>query len=459
MLDTSGAKAGTFPTRERSKEGWIITTDQEERLGGLISSRDATIGVVGLGYVGLPVAVTFAEAGFRVIGVDLRVEKVEAIEAGRTHLKDIADDRVAPLVEKGTLRATVSFDALREADVVIICVPTPLAEGVPDLSSIVFAGEEICKVIKPGSLFLLESTTYPGTTEELLRPLLEAGGLYAGKDFFVAYSPERIDPGNVVYGFADIPKIVGGIDAASTRVATKLYEQVVPKVVPVSGTMEAELAKLIENTFRHVNIALINELAVYSHEMGIDIWEAVEAAATKPFGYMPFWPSPGWGGHCIPLDPSYLSWRVRKHRAHEVRFVELAQAINSEMPRHVLERISSLLNDEGKPIRGSKILGIGVAYKGGTEDTRESAGLRILSELRRRGSEVRYHDPLVPNIIIASESQASIPLTPELLKSQDLVLVLVPQQEVDWELVAEHSPLVFDCCNALRRKSDTIKRL
>ena len=345
-------------------KGEQITSDLEDRLAALITSREAVIGLVGLGYVGLPVAVTFAEAGYSVVGVDLRAEKVEAIQAGRTHLKDISDERVAPLVDAGKLKATTSFDALRDADVVIICVPTPIAEGAPDLSSVVCAGEEIGKVIKPGALFILESTTYPGTTEELLQPLLEAGGLRAGESFFLAYSPERIDPGNPTFDFGDIPKIVGGIDDASTRLATHLYQQVVPRAIPVSGTKEAELAKLIENTFRHVNIALINELTVYSHEMGIDIWESIEAAASKPFGFMPFWPSPGWGGHCIPLDPSYLSWKVRKHRHHEVRFVELAQAVNSEMPRHVMERVSVLLNEIVKPLRNSKILGVGVDYKG-----------------------------------------------------------------------------------------------
>lgn len=426
---------------------------------GLIDSREAVIGVVGLGYVGLPVAVAFAEAGFNVLGVDLRVEKIDAITSGRTHLKDIPDARVEPLVKAGKLSATSSFEAIRRADAVIICVPTPLADGAPDLSSVVFAGEELGKVVKPGSLFVLESTTYPGTTEELLRPLLEAGGLKASEDFFLAYSPERIDPGNPSYNFEDIPKIIGGIDEASTAAAVTLYEQVVPKVVAVSGTREAELAKLIENTFRHVNIALINEIAVYSHEMGIDIWESIEAAATKPFGFMPFWPSPGWGGHCIPLDPSYLSWKVRKHRAHEVRFVELAQAINSEMPRHVIERISSMLNDVGKPIRASRILGIGVAYKGGTEDTRESAALKVLGELARRGSEISYHDPLVRDVIVATEPMSSVTLDPETLKEHDLVVVFVPQEGVDWELVADNAPLVFDCCNALGRTSEKIIRL
>jgi UDP-N-acetyl-D-glucosamine dehydrogenase len=420
---------------------------------------DATIGVVGIGYVGLPVALAFAEAGFDVVGIDLREEKVQAIEEGRSHLLEVDGDRVKAARESGRLRASTAFEPLRDADAVIISVPTPLAGGSPDLSKVVFAGEEIAKVLKPGSLFILESTTYPGTTEELLKPLLEAEGLVAGEDFLLAYSPERIDPGNPDYDFKDIPKVVGGIDDASTKAAAALYERVIPKVITVSGTREAEMAKLIENTFRHVNIALVNELALYSHDMGVDIWEAIEAAATKPFGFMPFWPSPGWGGHCIPLDPSYLSWKVRQSRSHEVRFVELAQSINSEMPRHVIERVSGLLNDVGKPLRGSKILGIGIAYKGGTEDTRESPGIRILEELHRRGAVISYSDPLVPDLNISGLRLQSVALEEDCLGSQDLVLVFVRQVKVDWDTVARSSPLVFDCCNALRRKASNIHRL
>jgi nucleotide sugar dehydrogenase len=420
---------------------------------------DATIGVVGIGYVGLPVALAFAEAGFDVVGIDLREEKVQAIEEGRSHLLEVDPDRVKAARESGRLRASTSFDPLRDADAVIISVPTPLAGGSPDLSRVVFAGEEIAKVLKPGSLFILESTTYPGTTEELLKPLLEAGGLVAGKDFLLAYSPERIDPGNPRYTFEDIPKVVGGIDDASTRAAATLYERVIPKVVTVSGTREAEMAKLIENTFRHVNIALVNELALYCHDLDVDIWEAIEAAATKPFGFMPFWPSPGWGGHCIPLDPSYLSWKVRQSRSHEVRFVELAQSINSEMPRHVIERVSQLLNREGKPIKGSKILGIGVAYKGGTEDTRESAGLKILEQLISRGATVSFCDPLATEVEIAGQTFTSVELNESYLAELDLVLVFVHQEGVDWDLIATHSTLIFDCCNAFRRKGGNISRL
>ncbi len=425
-----------------------------------VESRRARIGIVGIGYVGLPIAVTFAEAGFHVTGVDLRDEKVETINSGRSHLRDISDDRVGKLVEDGLLEASTSFGPLVGADAVIICVPTPLAGGQPDLSRVVFAGEEIAKVLRPGALFVLESTTYPGTTEELLRPLLEAGGLTAGSDFMLAYSPERIDPGNPVYSFDDIPKVVGGIDSNSSEAAAALYRQVVPKVVTVAGTKEAELSKLIENTYRHVNIALVNELAIYSHELGIDIWEAIEAAATKPFGFQPFWPSPGWGGHCIPLDPSYLSWKVRQARSHEVRFVELAQSINSEMPRHVIERVSMLLNDRGAPINGSKILGIGVAYKGGTEDTRESSGIKILERFLERGASIRFYDPLVSSAeILGNEFQSEPTLTEDFLRSQDIVIIFVPQVGVDWEMVAASARLVFDCCNALGRQGDNVYRL
>ena len=424
-----------------------------------IEDRTAVIGVVGIGYVGLPVATTFAEAGFRVVGIDLREEKVQTINAGRSHLRDVLDERIGQLVAEGYLSASTSFEPLRDADVVIVCVPTPLTKGAPDLSNVVFAGEELGKVIKPGSLFVLESTTYPGTTEELLQPLLEASGLKAGSDFLLAFSPERIDPGNPQFDFADIPKVVGGIDKASSRAATFLYQQVVPKVVTVSGTREAEMSKLIENIYRHVNIALINELAIYSHEMGIDIWEAIDAAATKPFGFQPFWPSPGWGGHCIPLDPSYLSWKVRQYRDHEIRFIELAQSVNSEMPRHVVGRISELLNDRDKSVKGAKILCVGVAYKGGSEDVRESAGLRVINLLRQRGATVSYHDPLVAEVEIDGKAFHSVPIAGDVLGTQDLVVILVPQVDVDWFLVEERSQLVFDCCKAIETKSAKVERL
>lgn len=424
-----------------------------------ITSHTAIVGVVGLGYVGLPVALGLADAGFEVIGVDVNAEKVRSIQEGRSYLRDIPDERVAEFRKGDRLRATTTFESLRSADVILIAVPTPILDGAPDLSLVVSAGKSVAPIMKKGSLIILESTTYPGTTEELLQPVLEEQGLTVGTDFCLAFSPERIDPGNPVYDFQDIPKIVGGVDDDSTRVAALFYEQVCPKVHTVSGTREAELAKLIENTFRHVNIALINELAVYARELGIDIWQSIEAAGTKPFGYMPFWPSPGWGGHCIPLDPAYLSWKVRKHRAHEVRFVELAQAVNSEMPRYVSERCALLLNDSTKAVKGSKICGIGVAYKAGIEDTRESAALRVMKILQSRGAEMSFHDPLVESVALDETILTSQPLTEEFLRSQDLIVVFIPQTLVDWDLLVQHAPLVFDCCNIVPGKEPQVIRL
>jgi UDP-N-acetyl-D-glucosamine dehydrogenase len=424
-----------------------------------IEAKRAVVAVVGLGYVGLPVALSFTEAGFSVLGMDLREEKVETIGSGGSHLREIPSERVARAIGSGRFEVTTSFGALSEADAVIVCVPTPLAKGAPDLSNVVFATESLGKALKPGSLFVLESTTYPGTTEELLQPLLEAGGMKAGHDFFLAFSPERIDPGNPVYDFSDIPKVVGGVNEVSTRVAAALYEQVVPKVVTVSGTREAEMSKLIENTFRHINIAFINELAVYSHEMGIDIWESIQAAATKPFGFMPFWPSPGWGGHCIPLDPSYLSWKVRQYRDHEIRFIELAQSVNSEMPRHVVERVANLLNEENKSVKGAHVLCVGVAYKGGSQDVRESAGLRVMAGLRKRGAQISYHDPLVPEVELEGGKIRSIALDERTLGGQDIVVILIPQTDVDWGLIERSAPLTFDCCNVLTVRSPRHHRL
>ena len=434
-------------------------SDQLESLEMKLSERRALVAVVGLGYVGLPVAVQFAEAGFHVIGVDLDPDRVTQLQRSDSYVLDLPAARIAPLVAAGSFRATTSFSDISEADAVLICVPTPITDGTPDLRLVVSAATSIAAVLKKGSLVVLESTTYPGSTEELVRPLLEEGGKEGGDDFLLAFSPERIDPGNKSYGFADIPKIVGGIDEASTLAAVQLYGQVVPKVVSVSSTREAELAKLIENTFRHVNIALVNELAIYAHEMGIDIWEAIDAAATKPFGFMPFYPGPGWGGHCIPLDPAYLSWRVRRERSHEIRFVEVAQAVNSEMPRFVAERVSLLLNDQGKSVRHARVLGIGVSYKPGVDDVREAGAIRVLSRLIKQGAEVSYHDPLVPEVTLGDDTYSSAALTADVLRNQDVVIILVGQQGVDWELVSSEATLVLDCCNALNRTSETIRRL
>lgn len=450
MVSTSYPQAGTVASD-------AVRTAPE--LIELIASRDAVIGVVGLGYVGLPAAVSFAAAGFTVTGIDLDRSKVEAVNSGRSHVRDVSDEQLAKLRHAKRLRAYSGFRALRQADAILICVPTPLEDGAPDLSRVRDAASALSRWLKPGALVVLESTTYPGTTEEVVAPLLETGGLRAGRDFLLAFSPERIDPGNELYRFEDIPKVVGGLDEDSTRAAAALYEQVTPKVLTVTSPREAELAKLIENTFRHVNIALINELAVYAHELGIDIWEAIQAAATKPFGFMPFWPGPGWGGHCIPLDPAYLSYRVRRERAHEVRFVELAHAINSEMPRHVVDRITVMLSDAGKPLRGADVLCIGAAYKGGTEDTRESPALKVMTALQRRGARVSYHDPLVPRLRLAGLELESRPLSATGLCEHDLVVILAPQIGVNWDLIAAHGRLIFDCCNALGIKNHKVVRL
>jgi UDP-N-acetyl-D-glucosamine dehydrogenase len=424
-----------------------------------IDAREACVGVVGLGYVGLPVAVTFAEEGFAVIGVDVDDTKVETIQRGSSYLQDVPGERIRELWRAKRLSATTSFQRLSSADAILICLPTPVTDGAPDLSIIKEAVSVLSTVITPGTLIVLESTTYPGTTEELVQPILERSGLSAGQGYFLAYSPERIDPGNALYDFRDIPKVVGGVDSESGEAATHLYATVVPKVITVSGTREAELAKLIENTFRHVNIALVNELAVYANELGIDIWEAIDAAATKPFGFLPFRPGPGWGGHCIPLDPAYLSWRVRRDRAHEVRFVELAHAINSEMSRYVVERASLLLNEQGKSVRNAHLLCIGAAYKGGTQDTRESPALKIIHQLLQRGANVSYHDPLVPTLRIEARDLVSRPLSPAFIREQDLVVVLIPQERIPWEALLEHARAVLDCCNALRTKREKVRRL
>jgi UDP-N-acetyl-D-glucosamine dehydrogenase len=422
-------------------------------------SRTATVGVIGLGYVGLPVALSFAEAGFKVIGVDSSRDRVEPLHRGKSYLRDVEDERLAQAVSTGRFRATTSYRTLSKADAMVICVPTPLTDGIPDVGAIAAAGRGIGKVMSPKTLVVLESTTYPGTTDDFLKPLLEEGGLVAGKDFLLAFSPERIDPGNPTYAFTDIPKVVGGLTPESTRAAQVLYGSVVPKVVAVKGTREAEMAKLIENTFRHVNIALVNELSMYANEWGVDIWESIEAAATKPFGFMPFWPGPGWGGHCIPLDPSYLSWRVRQQHSHEIPFVELAHKVNAEMPRYVVERISLLLNERGKALRGAKVMGVGVAYKGGTEDTRGSPGVKVLELLKKRGCEICYHDPLVDELTIAGDTLRSETLDEQTLAGTDLVVALVPQHEVNWDAIYQQAEFIFDACNAFGSRNGKVVRL
>ncbi len=360
-----------------------------------ISNRTARVGVVGLGYVGLPLAVEFAGAGFEVIGIDVQQSKVDQFNSGHSYIKDVKDSTFKPLIESGKLRATTDFSIIRELDTVDICVPTPLRKTKdPDMSYVVGATDAIAEHLHPGLLVMLESTTYPGTTEELVLPKLQASGLTVGEDFFVCFSPERVDPGNSKFKTSNIPKVVGGITATCTQIGALFYQQALETVVPVSSTRVAEMVKLLENTFRMINIGLANEMALMCDRMKIDVWEVIDAAATKPFGFMPFYPGPGLGGHCIPIDPFYLSWKS-KEAGIEARFIELAGYINGRMPEFVVEKIQNALNDVTKPVRGSRIHVLGAAYKRDIDDIRESPALDIMLLLKRRGALVTFSDPYV----------------------------------------------------------------
>lgn len=363
-----------------------------------IRTRQARAGVIGLGYVGLPLAVELARAGFRTTGIDLDTEKVQAINAGTSYIDDVPSAQVGKLRAGGRLSASADFDVLHELDTVNICVPTPLRKTKdPDLSYIVAAAEEIAKRLRPGMLVILESTTYPGTTEELVAPILERGGLRAGEDFFIAFSPERIDPGNPTFGTHNVPKVVGGLNEESTQLAKELYGAAIASIVPVSSPRVAEMVKLLENTFRAVNIGLVNELALMCDRLGIDVWEVVRAAATKPFGFMPFYPGPGLGGHCIPVDPFYLSWKARQS-GFEARFIELAGAVNGAMPHYVVSLVADALNAVRLPLNDSRVLVAGIAYKRDVDDIRESPALDLLGLLRARGAKLSYSDPHVPSL-------------------------------------------------------------
>src|SRR5713101_4087918 len=363
-----------------------------------IRTRGAQVGIVGLGYVGLPLAVEFAKAGFTVTGIDLSDSKIASINAGDSYVGDVPSATLGPLVESGKLKATADFSVIRDLDTVNICVPTPLRKTKdPDMSYIVSACGEIAKFFHPGMLVILESTTYPGTTDEVVLPMLEQGGLKVGKDFFLCFSPERVDPGNAKYNTSNIPKVVGGTTPACSEMGHVFYSQALQKVVAVSSTQVAEMVKLLENTFRMINIGLANEIALMCDRMGINVWEVIDAAATKPFGFMPFYPGPGLGGHCIPIDPFYLSWKT-KQAGIEARFIELAGYINGQMPHFVVDKVQNALNDHTKPLKGSRVHIIGVAYKRDIDDVRESPALDIIHLLRRRGVLVTYTDPYVHNI-------------------------------------------------------------
>ena len=424
------------------------------------SERRAHLTVLGLGYVGLPLAVEFAKAGFKVTGIDRIAEKVEALNRGESYIIDVPAAEVRELVDAGRFRATTDTAVLAEADSVNICVPTPLGKTRdPDISYIQSAVEAIAPRLHPGMLVTLESTTYPGTTEEIILPRLAESGLEVGKDFFLAFSPERVDPGNPVYQTRNIPKVVGGVTPACTRVATTLYEQAMDTVVPVSTVRVAETVKLLENTFRSVNIGLVNEIALMCDSMGIDVWEVIDAASTKPFGFMPFYPGPGLGGHCIPIDPFYLSWKA-KQSGSEARFIELAGYINGNMPRHVLRLATIALNRRRKAVNGSRVLVVGVAYKPDIDDVRESPALDIMTQLQELGAEVHWYDPQVPELM---DMPGIIKLDAwdlDALRGFDAAVIVTPHRGVDHGLLLEADIAVVDTRNALKgRTSENIVRL
>lgn len=430
-----------------------------EDLAEKIKSRSARVGIIGLGYVGLPLAVEFAKAGFTVTGVDVQTAKVDLINAGASYVRDVPSSVLKPLVEAGRLSATADFAVVADLDTINICVPTPLRKTKdPDMSYIVSACEEVARYFGSGKLIILESTTYPGTTEELLLPRLEATGLKAGKDFFLCFSPERVDPGNPKFQTANIPKVVGGVTPACTSLGALFYSQALETVVPVSSTRVAEMVKLLENTFRMINIGLVNEMALMCDRMGINVWEVIDAAATKPFGFMPFYPGPGLGGHCIPVDPFYLSWKT-KEAGIEARFIELAGYINGQMPRFVVDKIQNALNDVTKPVRGSHIHVLGVAYKRDIDDVRESPALDIIHLLSRRGAKVTYSDPFVPAVRLEQMELCAQPLEAA-VAAADCVVIVTDHSCFDYGSVVERAKLIVDTRNALKNfSSPKIHRL
>ncbi len=410
----------------------------------------STVGIVGLGYVGLPLAMEFAEAGVTVTGVDINSTRVERLAKGESDIEDVSSERLAVAVDAGRFIPTTNFANLADVQAISICVPTPLGKSRdPDVTFVTSAAESLAPIITKGQTVVLESTVYPGATEELIGPVLEQSGMKAGEDFYLAFSPERIDPGNTQYAVRDIPKVVGGVNEASTEKAVKYYEKVFPNVVAVGSTREAEMAKLLENTFRAVNIGLVNELAVIANGMGINIWKVIDAAKTKPFGFMPFYPGPGLGGHCIPVDPSYLSWRARQE-GFETGFIDQAGRINSRMPDYVVDRIGRILNVERKSLNGSKIMVLGVAYKKDVGDVRESPALDIIELLASRGAEVSYHDPHVDAIDVGIRTYKNTPLTEQTLGEAECVVIVTDHSSIDYEFVAKHSKSVFDGRNATK---------
>ncbi len=415
-----------------------------------IDARVARVSVIGLGYVGLSLAVELAKAGMVVRGIDLDLERVSQLNRGESYLVDVPTEKLAPLVADGRLSGSTSFEEAAGADALIICVPTPLRKSKePDISFILSALESLLPRLRAGQLMVLESTTYPGTTEEVVLPRLEANGFVVGSDFFLAFSPERVDPGNKKFTTATIPKVVGGVTPACTQLAAALYRQVTATVFEVSSPRVAETAKLLENTFRSVNIALANELAFVCRKIGVDPWEVIDAAATKPFGFMPFYPGPGIGGHCIPVDPLYLSWKVRL-TGYEAQFIALADQVNRAMPEHVVALVSEALNDRGRALRGASVLVLGVTYKADVNDIRESPALEILEMLERKGAQLSYGDPFTPQLVLGALKLTAVEPTPDAIAAADCVLILTNHSSFDYHTIADRAALVVDTRNALK---------
>ncbi|MCP4399832.1 MAG: nucleotide sugar dehydrogenase [bacterium] len=425
-----------------------------EQLKTKIQEKAAVIGVIGLGYVGLPLAVEFGQAGFSVIGIDVDRSKIDALNAGKSYIQDVPTEHVATLVEQKRLKASADFSVLQEIDAVSICVPTPLRKTKdPDISYIMAVVGEIVKYLHVGQLIVLESTTYPGTTDEAILPELLKTGLEVGKDFLLAFSPERVDPGNPHYNTKNTPKVIGGVTPHCSDVAKLLYEQAIGTVVPVSSTKSAELVKLLENTFRSVNIGLVNEIAVMCDKLEVDVWEVINAAATKPFGFMPFYPGPGLGGHCIPIDPYYLAWKM-KTLNYNARFIELAGEINSSMPEYVVEKVVDALNNHQKSVKGSRILVLGIAYKRDIDDVRESPALDIIQILEKKGAELFYHDPFIPQFSEEKMSLHSSELNSELLETMDCAVLVTDHSVFDYQWLVDTSKIFVDTRNVTKDISD-----
>jgi len=426
-------------------------TNYRDNLINKLQNHSAKVAILGLGYVGLPLAAVFGEAGFTVLGVDPDQRKVDTIQRGESHIQDVPSEQVARLVAAGKLIATTDFSILQQADAVSICVPTPLRKtGDPDMSFILSATDELAKYMHPGMVVVLESTTYPGTTREILLPKLGTEkGLTVGEDFFLAFSPERVDPGRQDFTTINTPKVMGGITEACSQVATAWYSQALQKVVPVSSAEAAELSKLLENTFRMINIGLVNELAIMCERMGVDVWEVIEAAATKPFGFMKFTPGPGLGGHCIPIDPLYLSWKMKAFQ-YTARFIELASDINTNMPRYVVQRVMDALNDRGQTLKGSKVLVLGAAYKPDIDDIRESPALDVIGLLLRKGARVSYHDPYIPHLHthdgIEMDSEPDVMAA---VQQADAVVIITNHKVYDYAAILQAAKFIFDARNAL----------